>query len=452
MDVQIKKYWIVILLIGFALLYATYVGSHEYWDEAVYLSNARDKVNQSYFLEDFRFPLLEYTVGFFWLFFPLSTISAQSLMIVFSLWSIWILYVLLKEEKIPTPIQIGILLLYGLMPLLLEWSFRAYGDIPSIAAMMMSIYAYIRYTKTKTSFWLYMWVAMAVVSFLFRFSTILFIIPLGIHFLSGKKDILKAILAGLLLLSPWLIFNYITYGNPLWDLTAQGSVILEYTTMQSVSEWIPALQQNFHYILLLSMIGLVTLKKKDHLPLLLASILLIHVLFHSFVVRLKLDRYILVFAPFIFFFAARGAQQLQQRLKQQGRKIIIGIFALLIIITTSHAISYHQQFVQDETCKEFYEISTQLSIPQGARVASTDWAYYGWFLNVHASATWTSNLSDLFYPIPPDYIILHKPGSIQVDYEAFATSPHLEKIQQHKVNCGREVIIYKVNTYKEITI
>ena len=107
------------------------------WDENAYLGNARAHISNSYFTEDFRFPLLEYFISGFWLILGESIFAARLFMILCSLLTIYVFY-LIAEYYFPKK-GFYCTILFSLNPIFLKWGVYVY---PNMLGLLLITTAY----------------------------------------------------------------------------------------------------------------------------------------------------------------------------------------------------------------------------------------------------------------------------------------------------------------------
>lgn len=445
-QIWLTKNWIYVVLVvmGFFYLFLASQQSLLLWDEPVYLSNAQSHLTPTHFTEDFRFPGLEYILAGAFSLFGSSLFVAQIVMVLFSLLGIFAFYLLAKElfiqTKNSTLFEIVATLSFALLPPMIFWSFRVYTDIPSVACMLLSIYFFIRsipIQKKSKKFLssrcskLYWCVALAGVfaslSFLLRFSTILFVIPLGIYLLWTKrfKHILYFAVGALLTLAPWMLYNVVVYSHPLWDVFAQGGAVASYTVWQPISILINYLLA-IHSLLLLGIpLAFYQLKsqpkKQQVLVWVLFSIAVITSIFYFGVVRLKLLRYSLMFIPFTILLCVWGISRLQIVPFLKSKKyfifIFLGLCFLVLLIGSIVEVSQLQEKAAYEQESAMYQsiLYVQETVPPGELVLSNNWVWYGYYGNHKVMSLWDTNITFLVQTYNASKVVFIE--NIGINYE-----------------------------------
>ena len=456
----INKYILIALLI-LAIIYVGFMlkSQHLIWDEYVYLSNARSHISTAHFTEDFRFPLLEFFISGTWTLIGESVIAAQILMILFSLSSVFAVFLLSKQFLKGKKWQLVATAFFGLTNIMFFWNFRIYTDIPAMSCMLFSIYFFIRgmNKEKKEKFFNNFFVAglFAALSFLFRFPIILFIIPLGIVILLKRKykDWISFAVGSILPLLPWLLFNTIKYKNPLWDLLAQGGAVASYTSWQAPSILLKSIWGTLAFALLLLIPFSIQIYKqrKDYKIWLLSSIIIIQILFYLFVVRLKLERYQLMFLPLVILAIIIGAENLNQYIKKKRIQQILAI-AIIVIISIQLIITSIAQIQQTnekaicQTNSSLQQAITYAStnIPADEVISANNWPPFGYYGNHRVTSTWTTNISELITQSGTDWIILVENGGLELSKEQLDAETMLHEEVSFTDICNQKIIIYKV--------
>lgn len=453
-----SKYGIYIILIIALIIYSHFLFSKPLilWDEAVYLSNAKSHISTSYFQEDFRFPLLEYVIGGTWMVTGESVIIAQILMILISLLSVVGVYLL---SRLYFKDELWIILstsLFAFAPIMIFWSFRIYTDIPAMCAMIFSVYFFIKYFKQKLIKNLIFSGVLASVSFLFRFPIIIFVLPLIAYLLFHKKwkELIIFAISGLIPLIPWLVYNQIKYANPIWDLLAQGLAVNKYTAWQPIKKLLIATLKNIHILIIGLVAGIIALIKKikDEKNNILLGIFILITAFYFFIVRLKFERYILSFLPFLIIISIMGFQYLLSKVPKKTRFIITFALILIIIFLSIFFIQEKISFFhKEEICKKATQESIkfiQKTIPSGEMIVSNQWPWYAYYGNHNVSSTWTSNISLIIEKNNPSIFVINKWGGFQENIQNYDTDPNLIKISSFIDSCNQKITIYALNKNK----
>lgn len=442
MDVQKVNHYLVRYSGSIIFLVATLVSiilSSQFdvliWDEAAYLGNARGHLGESYFTEDFRFPLLEWVIAGAWFFSGESILVARIIMSLFTgllVLSTYLLSTLLISRKL----SIYAALIALLNPILLFWSFRIYTDIPALAVTMLGLYFFFKKRYIFSGF-------LFAAGFLFRFSIILFALPAGIYLLYNVqyKKIANILLGSVILLLPWMTHNVIQYGSPLWDVFAQGQVIATYTQTQPIQLFLGPFMQGF-FPLVLGLIGLIFVKRNSIQTILYAGLAL-QVLLHVFVIRLKLERYLLLLIPLFIILCLQGWNELFKRSR-------IEIIVLIIAFTLAFQLSAVQSIIPGmeytATCNDVIEqTNTYLSkYPEGTLVASNAWPLIALPNHHEVRSTWTTNISLLIEKPLIQKIVYIDGKGLPYNQTDLLTHPDIELEKNITGSCNDYVLIFDV--------
>ncbi|MGE0792654.1 MAG: ArnT family glycosyltransferase [Candidatus Woesearchaeota archaeon] len=462
----LKKYWIFILLFLITTFYLQFIfsGSLLLWDEPVYLGNARSHITTSNFTEDFRFPLLEYFIAFIWLLFGESIISAQILMILFSLLTIYVFY-LISKQFFKEDIYVFLsTFLFAFSSTLLFWSYRVYTDIPSLCFMLLAILFFLKFLKERKEYQLFLSGIFTSLSFLMRFSAVLFsfiiISYLGImlikQFLKNKnlfyfKSMIFYALGNLLILTPWMLYNYLKYKNPLWDLMTQSSVIAEYTTWQSPLLFLKDIYLELGLSLLLILFYLLYFldknQKKEFKDYFLLILIVLTLCFHLFYIRLKLTRYVLMISPFLFLALVIGLKYLFSKINFKFIKIILVTLIIFnsLLIANDKIYSMNEQINCEKDGAFYNSIDYAMkNIPEDKTIVSNSWPWYGYYGNHKVFSFWNDNLTMFIEKYNTSSFIYVQNGGLEInqkildDYDAI----YLEKT--FKDDCNQQVFIYSI--------
>lgn len=454
-----EESWIIIILIVSIMIYSLFLFANPVtmWDENVYLGNARSHIGTSNFTEDFRFPLLEYVIASIWFIVGESLIVARIIMILFSLASILAFYLITKEFFKKSLLRIISTALFAFSPLMIYWSFRIYTDIPALCCMLFSIWLFLKYLNRKKTPLILGAGALASLAFLFRFPIILFAIVLGSYLLIKKmfKPIIYFALGAIVILIPWLLFNYIKYNNPIWDLLAQGGAVAEYTAMQPVKLMLINISGALGLIilgLLPFLWWLIFVKKKNRIFAnkeyfwIILAMILIEIIFYALIVRLKLSRYILTISPLIILLSIAGIYWLSINFIKYKKIILISVIILFCLQTIILAYSNIQTVHEQDFCRRpLYNAAEflMLNYPEGSTVISNSWPWFGYYGNYKVSSTWSPDVDFLISDLNPDVIVLTNWG-LEVNREDFINHSKTDELAVFRNNCGDEVIVLDI--------
>ena len=452
---------ISILFIAFLIffLYLSSISTRLLWDETVYLGNARGYITQSNFTEEFRYPMLSWSVALIWLVTGENIIAAKIFVILLSVLSIILFYLISKRYLSLYPGLIATIL-FGLSPLIMFWGFRIYTDVSSIFFVLLSYYLLLRADEIGRKNVNHMYVLMilsgmaAGLSFLMRFPHGLFIVCI-VLFLLYKKNLGKTItfcLGIAVTLIPWMIYNYITHNNPLWDLIAQ------YTLVNAWTNWEPMSQQlvnlflyNSLSIIILFIVGLFVMiylrvKKWEFLLI----YIVIAFIAYLFLIRLKDARYYITILPFIYIIAFIPIDYL---LKKKKKIVSIGgIVLLIIVIMTTLAMSLvtYNKIQENHLCdndsitQSIAYLKTQNVDIQDTILASNVWPWYGYHLNMKVSSLWDKDYNLIVIDSKnPQYIAYSNTIDAETNKAKLDENPRLKLEKEFNGTCNDKVYLYK---------
>lgn len=459
----LKNHWIFALILVFFLFFLYLTNSNKLllWDEPVYLGNAASHIRDSNFTEDFRFPLLEYFISFIWLIFGESVLSAQILMILFSLGTIYIFYLLSKKFFDDEFTAFASTLAFSLTSQFIFWSFRIYTDIPSLFFTLLCFY-FILNNKNKNSAYFNFFLAgiSAGLAFLMRF---VFVIPLIIWFYllikkekENIKNLISFTLGGIISILPWLVFNTIKHKNPLWDLLEQTKAIGEYTSWQNPSLFflnlflIVGLSLFFLIPYFIDLIKKTKNKKIDSQEMLLVLFLIGSSLFYLFVIKLKLIRYSLALIPFVILAIFLGLNYITKKENTDNKKILkILLIAFVLSSILIPSLIQVNELRNKSYCEDKGAVINSIDYVKnitsdGQIVSSNSWPWYGYYGNLKATSIWTENIETLLSETQTTLIILVENGGLEVNKTNFENNSNLIKVQTFEDKCGQKVEIYEV--------
>jgi len=438
---KIREFGIIILLFTLLILFLflNYQNPHLLWDENAYLGNARSHLTESRYTEDYRFPLLEYIIAFIWKLTGESIFIAKLIIILFSLSTVYVFYLICKEHF--NKYLLLITLFFGLNPLLFKWGFRVYTDIPSLFFVLLAYYLIIK----KNIFLAGIFSAIA---FLTRFPSALFALTIGIYLLYNKKfkNLLIFSVGFGIALFPWLLYNQLTYSNILWDVQNQYNIVSAYTSREPISKYFTNLINKTSVFLLLFPIGLFyILKNKKHF--IISLYILIAAIYYSAFVNLKLERYLLVILPFIYIIGFKGFEYLTKNIK--NKKIIflflsiIAIFAGILFFEGLGKIIEEGDCNRDGAIMKSIEYIGSKNLTHQVIIANI-FPYYGYHNNLETYHIWSENIQALLMRYHPSYFIHSNYDGTYFNRTILDKNRYLRLEERFKDKCNAEVSVYKV--------
>jgi 4-amino-4-deoxy-L-arabinose transferase-like glycosyltransferase len=416
------------------------------WDEPVYLSNALSHIEQRFFSEDFRFPLIGYVLSLVLLLFNKSLLSAQLFMIVVSVLCIVVFYLItywLYEKKVYRYLAV---FLFSSSYLFLYWSYRVYPDIPSLFMLLVSIYLFFLYRDSNKMSFIFLSGIATSLAFLFKYPaaiSALVIVPFLLINKRFKDFIIYSIGCGIFLII-WVLNNFYKYGHPFYDLFAQKRVIDMYTYYEPISIFLKFFLESYS-IILVFIIAFVFYYKFDKFYLnFVVLITILSILYYMLFVDLKLFRYYLMILPFVLMICVSGCEMVFKNYK----KIVVAFFIILIVVlqlfTQSYNVykdvSYENRYYDDNALIKAVEFSLD-NFKEGDVVISNYHPWFGYYGNFRARSIWDDNISLVLHEDKKGYLLFYKKWYDEpVDF-GFELSYNIPD------KYGGEVWIYEV--YKE---
>lgn len=455
--------WIIILVLFIFFLVLNLSGLLSLWDENVYLGNARSHIGQSNFTEDFRFPLLEWIVALAWLFTGESLFVARMIIILFTLTTVFLLY-LISKRYFTWQLSLFLSALFALSPLILLWGFRVYADVPSMFFVTLSFYFLLKGDeknvekngKKKCCIFIILAGVAAALTFLARFPLALFAFSVLIYFIIKKKpkELLLFIIPFIVTLLPWMVYNQITYHNPLWDVQAQFSVVAQFTPYEPIMKQIQNLSTFTNFLIPLLMIfGIyVLIRKNEKMNYLILIYLVISFIYYLFFVKLKDERYYLTFLPFIYLTAFQAIEWLRELRK---KRILTILLIVLVITLMAIALISPMSLVYDKlneklSCDRNNSMMNAIDYLRDKTdindtVLSNAWPWFGYYLNVRAFNFWSNNIVALVDQYKAPYIVYNNKRGIEFDKRILDSAAGLKLEKEFVDKCNERVYIYSTN-------
>lgn len=419
------------------------------WDEVVYLSNAKSYISNSYFTEDFRFPLLSILIAGIWLITGESIIAAQTFMLLITITTIITFYFIAlhytKKKYLATAAAIAL----GLSSQFIFWATKIYTDILSLNLIIISFLILLKKQEQK---YIILAGLFAGLAFVARLSTIVTATIIVIFLLLNKnwfKNILGYGIGFLVALLPFMIQGLFNQKNPIYFITSQSSVILGYTTFQSPLILINQIISEFGYALVI-LFGLIILHKKiTKQTTLIITILLANLAFYLFYVNLKLARYIIAFAPFLILLIIISIQHLSENINQKKLVayffITIMLLSIIISSTTTFNETKNQAICTSQgALKESINYIKNNTEP-GQTIISSVWVYYGYYANLKVYSPWTQNIDNLLDIHDPKYFVLSENAGVPLQNESIKKRQDITQEIYFLDSCGYDIMVYKVN-------
>jgi 4-amino-4-deoxy-L-arabinose transferase-like glycosyltransferase len=418
-----KKIFSVLLISLLARIFYFFHSHPIWWDAAVYLSMGKYifSVGQLGLWEPIR-PLLWPTLlGYGWFIGLNPEIWGYILTTFFSLGIIYLTYLIAKKyfnQKVA---------LYSAIIISFTWIFfffnyRLYTEIPSVFFALLALYSY-----QKNDFFL-TGVA-AGLAFLTKFPQGIILVVFSIIIFKSLKKFSKLILGFILIIFPYLAFNYFLYGSPIENLLFASEVL------KFAGIWI--FQQPWHYyfttllyqniLFLLAIPGIYfAFKKKKYV------LILLFILFLIYFIQMahKEVRFTIMFLPYLAILASLAYDKLIKRLPE----------ILIIITLVFFAINFQMDYYPiNEEFHQFPYSEGEIIITNPLTAyytpSATTLLYYAWF-DYESANTWLQ------------YIQKNKPEYVSIDsceggFLCHPDEPLCEEAKEEIINYLEE------NYYKE---
>ena len=418
------------------------------WDECAYLGNARNHLGGSNFIEDFRYPLLEYIIASVWYFTGESIFAARFIIILMSLLTVFVFY-LISREFFSINDSILIVFLFSISSQFILWGFRIYTDIPALMFLLLSFLSFLKYRESRRFAFISISGAFFALAFLSRFTVGLFALAVLIEFIL-KKDYRGFLLFasfGLLVLLPWMGYNYITYNDIIWDFKEQYNIVANYTTNQPITLQLNNLFLTLGLLIFSLPFGLIFLTK--HKEYLIVSYTIISLIYYLFFVNMKLARYYVVFLPFLYLISYSGLIWFSERrvLKKFNFKIIslllISLYSIFLFLGLIH-------MSLENNCDAYRSILNSVqyfnSLEEKPKfIISNYWPWLGYYLNTSVSSTWDENITNLINIYNPQYFAYNSIVGTEYNKSLLDDHERLLLVKKIEGGCNQEIFIYKVN-------
>ncbi len=417
------------------------------WDECAYLGNTRVHLGGSNFTEDFRYPLLEYIIASVWYFTGESIFAARFIIVLMSLVTVFVFY-LISREFFPINYSLLITFLFSISSQFVLWGFRVYTDIPALMFLLLSFFSFLKYRESKKFAFISISGAFFALAFLSRFTVALFGLAVFIEFVLKKdyKGFLLFALFVLLVLFPWVGYNYLTYEDPIWDLKEQYKIVADYTTNQPISLQLNNLYLTLGLLVFFLPFGLIFLtKQKEYL---IVSYTIISLVYFLFFVNMKLARYYVVFLPFLYLIGYSGLLWLGE--KQFLRKFNFKFFSLFFVLLTSIFLFFGFINISlENNCDTNSSILNSVnyfnSLEEKPQVIiSNYWLWLGYYLNISVSSTWDENVTNLIDFYQPQYFAYNSIVGMEYNRSLLDGHERLFLVKKIEGDCNQDIFIYKV--------
>ncbi|MCD6575924.1 MAG: glycosyltransferase family 39 protein [Nanoarchaeota archaeon] len=428
-----KEFPIVILIAALSRIPLLLKTKVLMWDAAVYLMNAKWFAGQKIFWESLRAPFLPFLLSFLFKIGINNETAFRIVSITFAIASIMLTYLLAKELFGKKTAFLSATIL-SVIPIHVFWSPMIYTEIPSSVFLLASLYFLWKGLKNEKM--IYISIFTSGLAFLTRY-------PLGILFpaimlfllLNKKLNLKKIFLYAtifLLTISPWLIYNYSTFGDPMHSF--KEGIRWQGPTHQPIYFYLTTLPNYASFVSIIIIAGgvysLQFFKKQKFQLLLIFLIMFIGFLTVS---GHKEERYILPAIPLIVIFSSYFIEKIDI-------KKWIPIIGAIIVLTAAASLQ-----LQFPSCDGIINASKDLD----GVVASTYWpltAYYG-NVKVRAMPADLNEFDSFLREGNITYVITSSKGEwppYAQNFSFFDNNPNLEVVKGITDKCQ----IYKVYKVK----
>ncbi|MFH1105685.1 MAG: glycosyltransferase family 39 protein [Candidatus Aenigmatarchaeota archaeon] len=314
-----------------------------WWDETVYLSMADAFAGNNYFIEYFRPPLLPFMLYLFGTIAGISVASGKLFSILLSMATVAVAYLLVRKildkEK-----ALIVAFLFAINFHSIFYSTRILAETPAIFFSLLSLgFLYLACEKKSDKYAMLSGIfiglgmmAKHAMGFFAPLVIIYLFLTTRFKFLRDRRTYIIGLLT-LAVLSPWLVFNWLQFGNPLWAQILNYKVTEESTHFATYQ-----LQDTLFYLInfpefvgitgifLLFTLGIKKIKKDRFLMLnwltIAVGVSALSLLSH------KEARFMIMFLPSIIILEAIGIHNFISMLDAKSRKgaLALILFALAI--------------------------------------------------------------------------------------------------------------------------
>jgi len=338
-----------------------------WWDAAVYLSMGKFIFSSGAlgFWEPIRPLLWPFILGYGWWIGINPIIWGHIFSTLFSLGIIYLVYLIGKKLYNE---EIGILssVLISFTWIFFFFNARLYTEIPAVFFMLLAVYCFLEEKNLLSGFFL----GLAVMS---KFPAGLLLIILLIFSWKKIKNILELIIGSLVIIGPYLAFNYFYYGEP-FSIILFAQEFLKYAGIWIFSQpwwyylW-EILKQNVLYVFALFGVYF-AIKKKEYL---LTTIFVAFLIYFSIMAHKEI-RFAIMFLPFIAIIAVVGFMKV---LKNKESLIIITLLIFIISFNVPLQVEneYFDYFENKELNGELLIVHPLV----GYNAEKATLMYYPWF-------------------------------------------------------------------------
>lgn len=313
-----------------------------WWDSASYIGIGKYiwTLGEVGFWNPVRPLVLPLILGFFWKIGFSEVVIGRLLQVIFSCLVVYFSYKIsfkiFKSEKI----SLFIAFFIAIDPIIFNNVQHVLTSTMACSFALIGVYSVLKFYEKKNIRWLVLGGAFLSLAFLSRLTFALIVIPVGIYMLF-KDDLIKEkfIRVGVISLSfitvllPYFILNYKLYGNFLYpyirgiyEIGLAGEAV-SYPLMFYLFT-LPVLVPMFVFVV----IGLYFIFRKISLDkVLLLLLFFIPFIYHMFLVDVKVNRYSIIFLPYLYMISVYGFFRFLNNFKK--KKFFVGILVVFLVFS-----------------------------------------------------------------------------------------------------------------------
>lgn len=361
-----KNYEILLVLLFFSILSFIKILKNPLplWDEAVYIGMGKSlySLGKSGIWEIIRPILLPLFLGGIWKLKLNTLLFSRILGLLFSLGNILLVY-LISKKLFNKQIAILSSVLLALTPFFINYSAKILTTIPSTFFTLLAVYFFINNRLVLSGIF-------SSLAFLFRFPQGLIVLPMLLTLSIKKTSFLKKskiyLSSFLLVLTPFLLFNYFIYKD---NVSKIYHAILRPFILAQVHQYSPYYNHSIfyypitifkeNYFLIFSLLALFYFFKnkqyKDPKKTLIFLIPIIYLLYFTYITNKQL-RFSLSFLPYLTIISAYAIYELIKKKNYLPKTVILIAFVLLMLtnIYIELPISPYRSPIEEEFYKYFH--------------------------------------------------------------------------------------------------
>ena len=356
-----KKPIILVLLLALIIRLLFFFRYHAvWWDGAVYLGMGRYiySLGQAGLWEPLRPVVLPLIFGSFWKIGLNDVLFGRILMIGLSLACVYLVY-LIGKEVFDNNSAVIASVLFSFSAIFFFFGFRLYTGILALFFVLLGIYLFLRGRYILSGIFIG-------IAFLCRFPAGMFLV-LVLAFVLYKRRYFDAlwVLVGFLIAAvPYLLFNWLMYGDMLLPMLSSNYVVnrvVGCNYLRHHSWWfylLKILKDNILNIFIIAGVWF-CIKKLDRKKLLILLGFALPLIYFS-QLNCREYRYMILFVPFMSLLAGYGIYNLVRRFNRHWLGyILIG----MIVVSALFAVSYYKNTPEEEPPEEFYRFIEGREVP-----------------------------------------------------------------------------------------